>query len=218
MKYESPTVQRGINMRQGHTQGRINVEKPKDRKKTFARLSRYFFGERLEVLILLVLVFVGVLGSVFAPKYQSSAIDCIVAGNFGGVSYFLAVMMGLYIVNGLATMLQGYLGAVLSQRMTGRIRDDLFKKIVLLPISYTDTHSHGDLISRITNDADNISNVISQSLSSMFSGVHGDFDALCNDAFDEVHAEILRSSSGIIGRTQRNNQRDDRQHPNCNGL
>ncbi|MBQ7193660.1 MAG: hypothetical protein IJR98_04750, partial [Synergistaceae bacterium] len=171
MKYESPTVRRGINMRQGHTQGRINVEKPKDRKKTFSRLTGYFFGERLGVLLLLVLVFAGVLGSVLAPKYQSSAIDCIVAGNFDEVSYFLVIMLTLYIVSGLSTMLQGYLGAVLSQRMTGRIRDDLFKKIVLLPISYTDTHSHGDLISRITNDADNISNVISQSLSSMFSGV-----------------------------------------------
>ena len=171
MKYESPTVQRGINMRQGHAQGRINVEKPKNRKKTFARLAEYFFAERLGVLLLLFLVFVGVLGSVFAPKYQSSAIDCIAAGNFDEVSYFLTVMFVLYVINGLATMFQGYIGAVLSQRMTGRIRDDLFRKIVLLPISYTDSHQHGDLISRITNDADNISNVISQSLGSMFSGV-----------------------------------------------
>lgn len=167
MKYKSPV----INIRQGHTHGRINVEKPKDRKKTFERLTKYFFNERLGVLLLPVLAFVGVLGSVFAPKYQSSAIDCIVSGNFNDVSYFLAIMLVLYIAGGLAAMLQGYLGAVLSQRMTGRIRDDLFRKIVLLPISYTDNHSHGDLISRIANDADNISNVISQSLSSMFSGV-----------------------------------------------
>ena len=171
MKYESPTVHRGINMRQGHTQGRINVEKPKDRKKTFSRLSKYFFAERLGVLLLPVLAFIGVLGSVFAPKYQSSAIDCIASGNFESVSYFLIIMLVLYIISGLAAMLQGYIGAVLSQRMTGRIRDDLFKKIMLLPVSYTDSHSHGDLISRIANDADNISNVISQSIGSMFSGV-----------------------------------------------
>ena len=198
MKYESSTVQRGINMRQGHTQGRINVEKPKDRKKTFARLAKYFFGERLEVLLLMVLVFVGVLGSVFAPKYQSSAIDCIVDGKFSEVSYFLAVMLGLYIVNGLSTMLQGYLGAVLSQRMTGRIRDDLFKKIVLLPISYTDTHSHGDLISRITNDADNISNVISQSLSSMFSGVLMLFGTVAMMMWYNVALALLSCSMVIL--------------------
>lgn len=198
MKYESPTVRRGINMRHGHTHGRINVEKPKDRKKTFSRLAGYFFGERMGILLLLVLVFVGVLASVFAPKYQSSAIDCIVAGNFDGVSYFLVIMLTLYTVSGLSTMLQGYIGAVLSQRMTGRIRDDLFKKIVLLPISYTDTHSHGDLISRITNDADNISNVISQSLSSMFSGVLMLFGTVAMMSWYNIALALLSCSMVIL--------------------
>ena len=80
-------------------------------------------------------------------------------------------MILLYALHGAATLLQGYLSARLSQRIIGRLRGDLFHKIVNLPVSYLDSRSHGDIMSRMTNDAENVSTVISQSLSSLFSGI-----------------------------------------------
>ena len=90
-----------------------------------------------------------------------------VVGMAGGI--FLMIL--LYALHGAATLLQGYLSARLSQRIIGRLRGDLFHKIVNLPVSYLDSRSHGDIMSRMTNDAENVSTVISQSLSSLFSGI-----------------------------------------------
>ena len=80
--------------------------------------------------------------------------------------------MGIvYGINCLGTYLQGRASALLSQGTVKRMREDLFAHIVHLPIKYLDTHSHGDIMSRMTNDVENISTTISQSLSSLFSGV-----------------------------------------------
>ncbi len=68
-------------------------------------------------------------------------------------------------------MFQGVISARLSQRIVRRMREELFGKIVDLPIRYLDTHSHGDVMSRMTNDIENISTTVSQSLPSLFSGV-----------------------------------------------
>ena len=147
------------------------VEKPKDGGKTLHRLTGYFREDRRCVVFLALAVVISVLAGVLAPRLQSSAIDGLVAKDFAPIPPLLAMMLGLYIVNGCATLLQGFLSARLSQRVVYRLRRELFGKVVELPIPYLDSHSHGDLMSRMTNDAENVSNVISSSLSSLFSGV-----------------------------------------------
>ena len=147
------------------------VEKPKDGGKTLHRLTGYFREDRRCVVFLALSVVISVLAGVLAPRLQSSAIDGLVAKDFASIPPLLAMMLGLYIVNGCATLLQGFLSARLSQRVVYRLRRELFGKVVELPIPYLDSHSHGDLMSRMTNDAENVSNVISSSLSSLFSGV-----------------------------------------------
>ncbi len=147
------------------------VEKPKDGGKTLRRLIRYFREERRYVLYLALAVVLAVLAGVFAPRLQSGVIDDLVARDFSVIPKALAMMLGLYIVHGCATLLQGFLSARLGQRVVYRLRRELFGKVIELPIPYLDSHSHGDLMSRMTNDAENVSNVISSSLSSLFSGV-----------------------------------------------
>lgn len=147
------------------------VEKPKDGGKTLRRLIRYFREERRYVLYLALAVVLAVLAGVFAPRLQSGVIDDLVARDFSAIPKALALMLGLYIVHGCATLLQGFLSARLGQRVVYRLRRELFGKVIELPIPYLDSHSHGDLMSRMTNDAENVSNVISSSLSSLFSGV-----------------------------------------------
>lgn len=147
------------------------TEKPVEGRKTLQRLVRYFADERKTVLLLLAVVFVVVVASVYAPRLQSDAIDSISQGEFGRLPQILYVMLAVYLVQSLGTLLQGRESAVLSQRVVRRMREDLFDCVVNLPIKYIDGHSHGDIMSRMTNDVENISNTVSQSLSSLFSGV-----------------------------------------------
>ena len=147
------------------------VEKPKEGRKTLSRLVSYFGPEKHYVILLAAAVVLAVLASVLAPSLQSSAIDSLVTGSFGEIPRILGLMLLAYLIHGAATLLQGFFSARLSQRVIYRLRTELFGKVVSLPIPYLDNHSHGDVMSRMTNDAENVSNVISSSLSSLFSGV-----------------------------------------------
>ncbi len=147
------------------------TEKPKDGRQTLHRLLGYFRPELKYVIYLALSVVLAVAAGVIAPRLQSSVIDDLVAREFGAIPPLLGMMLCVYIVNGVATLLQGFLSARLGQRVIYRLRAELFGKVINLPIPYLDNHSHGDLMSRMTNDAENVSNVISSSLSSLFSGV-----------------------------------------------
>ncbi len=146
-------------------------EKPADRKKTISRLIRYFRSELPMVISLMFTTVLGVVASVVAPALQSSAIDAISSTNFGIIPRTLFGMAAAYLLYGISLLIQGYISAALSQRIIRKLRNDLFGKIVDLPLRYLDSHSHGDIMSRLTNDAENISDVISSSLSTMFSGI-----------------------------------------------
>lgn len=156
-------------MRGPRNQG--SVEKPKESKRTLRRLAAYFGNEWLMLLALLATVFVVVVCSVYAPKQQSVAIDCISEGEFQKLPEILLIMLLIYGIHSICTLLQSRFSAVLSQKIIKKMREDLFSHIVNLPVSYLDSHSHGDIMSRMTNDVENISNTVSQSLSSLFSGV-----------------------------------------------
>jgi ATP-binding cassette subfamily B protein len=147
------------------------VEKPKDGKKTVARLVKYFSGEMKLVAALIAVVMVVVVCSVLAPSMQSKAVDTIAAAKYDSVGGVLVLMLILYGISCLGTLFQNLLGATLSQRVVKRMREELFAKIVRLPVRYIDTHSHGDIMSRMTNDVENISNTVSQSMGSLVSGV-----------------------------------------------
>ena len=147
------------------------VEKPADRKKTIARLVHYFRPELPMVFVLMVVTVIGVVASVVAPALQSSAIDAIDDTDFGDIPRMLIAMAAAYLIYGISLLIQGYISAALSQRIIRKLRNDLFAKIVDLPLRYLDSHSHGDIMSRLTNDAENISDVISSSLSTLFSGI-----------------------------------------------
>lgn len=167
---ESSTVRDGF--RPG---GRSNrgapVEKPKDAKSTLPRLAAYFAPDRKYVLLLAFAVVLAVSANVIAPSLLSRAIDNLVGGSFDAIPRILAWMLLAYLVNGGATLLQGYYSSRLTQRVIYRLRSELFGKVISLPIPYLDSHSHGDMMSRMTNDAENVSSVISSSLTSLFSGV-----------------------------------------------
>lgn len=149
----------------------LTVEKAKDKKGTLKRLIAYFAAEKAMIIGLLAAVIVVVICSVYAPKLQSNAIDIIASGRFKELTPILITMVVVYIIHSICTFLQTKISAVLSQNIVKKIREDLFRHIVNLPVRYLDSNSHGDIMSRMTNDIENISTTVSQSLSSMFSGV-----------------------------------------------
>lgn len=149
----------------------LTVEKAKDKKGTLKRLIAYFAVEKAMIIGLLAAVIVVVICSVYAPKLQSNAIDIIASGRFKELTPILITMVVVYIIHSICTFLQTKISAVLSQNIVKKMREDLFRHIVNLPVRYLDSNSHGDIMSRMTNDIENISTTVSQSLSSMFSGV-----------------------------------------------
>lgn len=149
----------------------MTVEKPQNGKKTLKRLMGYFVSEKKMLFLLMLAVVVVVACSVYAPKLQSNAIDAIAIRQWDMLSPILIVMVIIYIIHSICTYMQSKLSAVLSQNIVSRMRKDLFLNIVNLPIRYLDANSHGDIMSRMTNDIENISTTLSQSMSSLFSGI-----------------------------------------------
>lgn len=135
------------------------------------RIITYFAHEKTMVLGMFTVVVFGTLCGVFAPSLQSNAIDIIAGTRAGVLSRTLVLMLAVYLLYSASQLLQNFFSAKLSQRIVKRMREELFGKIVNLPISYLDTHSHGDIMSRMTNDIENISTTVSQSLPSLVSGI-----------------------------------------------
>ena len=168
-------VAQAVNFRPGRGPGGPGrfgeVEKADNVKETVSRLLRYFSVAKKQLAGLIVAVVAVTLLSLAAPAMQGSAIDSIKIQNWPLLYRSAFLLLGIFIVNVGANLAQSLLAARLSQNIVRRMRHDLFKKIDNLPIPYLDTHSNGDIMSRMTNDVENVSTTISQSLGSLVSGV-----------------------------------------------
>ena len=165
-----------LSFRPGRGPGRpggpgAEIEKAGNVKDTATRLLRYFSGAKKELAGLIAAVIAVTLLSLAAPATQGAAIDGIKAQDWPLLYRCAFLLLGIFLVNVGANLAQSLLAAKLSQSIVRRMRHDLFKKIDHLPIAYLDTHSNGDIMSRMTNDVENVSTTISQSLGSLVSGV-----------------------------------------------
>lgn len=151
------------------------VEKPKDLLGTIKKLFKYINYKKILLISLIIVMLVSTLCSLSSPIIQKYILDSldIKSINFSWKRAFtlIIVLAFIYILTSLLNFLQQRIQAKLSQEMVRKMRNDLFSKFVKLPIKFLDTHSHGDLMSRMTNDVDNISNTISQSIGSLISGI-----------------------------------------------
>ena len=138
---------------------------------TLRRIITYFAKEKTMVIGMLAVVIFGTICGIYAPSLQSQAIDIIAGERAGKLLPALVWMLIVYLFYCGSQLFQGMISAHLSQRLVKRMRVELFGKIVDLPVKYLDTHSHGDVMSRMTNDIETISTTVSQSLPSLFSGV-----------------------------------------------
>ena len=170
----------------------LMMEKPKDTWGTLRKLIKYIGKSKYVVLGLLAVMVITTLLNLAGPALQQKAIDSITiyteeeaavlkAQNpeaspllnvdFDTLKKMLVIMAVVYIAGALLSYFQGIYSAKLSQSTVRSMRLDLFSKLEKLPISFFDTHRHGDIMSRLSNDTENISMTISQSIGSLFSGI-----------------------------------------------
>ena len=157
---------------------RVNREKPKNTLRALGRLLSYIGKSKLLVIALVVIMAVVTVSDLAGPALQGAAINTIKVEEDGSLSVELDKMIGYLCAMGVLFMIsaglglaQGIIAAKLSQNTVYMMRNDLFKKISKLPIKYTDTHKHGDIMSRMTNDVENVSNAVSQSIASLISSI-----------------------------------------------
>lgn len=162
-------------------------EKPKDYKKAFSNLMRYLKPHMLGIIIVFTLTITATILAIKAPKIMGEATTEIfraimlrtapVSGffntkiNFDKILNILTTVAMLYGASALLNFLQGYIMAGISQKIVRKMREDINDKLKMLPLSFYDRRSHGDIISRVTNDVDLINNTLQQSLTQFISGV-----------------------------------------------
>ncbi|MBQ2931805.1 MAG: ABC transporter ATP-binding protein [Clostridia bacterium] len=160
--------------------GAMHISKrPKDTKGTLSRLLSYIFGSyRLHLAAVLIFIIIssvtGVRGSMFVRTVLDNYVTPMLkTGSRDFSPLFLAVlqMLGIYVAGVLSTFLYNRIMIIVGQGVLRDIRDDMFAKMQKLPLSYFDTHSHGDTMSRYTNDADTLRQMITQSIPHTFSSV-----------------------------------------------
>ena len=156
---------------------KLPPQKAKDPKKTFKRLFHEVFGEnKLKLTVVIICIIISALSTVYISTLLKTLIDDFItpivkSGTFD-FSPLLKAMCGWAIIMLLGvttTYLQGRIMVKIAQDALLNIRNKMFAKLERLPISYFDTHQHGQIMSRFTNDADTLQQMISQSIVSVIS-------------------------------------------------
>lgn len=157
----------------GHPGSRFEkkVIRPKDSKNTLLRLGKRL-GHHKKTLILVVLaVFLSTLFQLSGPWLLGQIIDKVfIKKEISLLLPYLLAMASVYTLTALFTWLQQYIMTGLSQRMIGRLREDMFSKMESLSLRFFDNSSHGDIMSRFTNDLDNLNTTMTNSVIQLFSG------------------------------------------------
>lgn len=152
-------------------------EKPKNIRATLGKLLKYIGKNKYSVILIIVTTIITTLLNLLGPTLQGKAIDAItiteqrLSVDFDGLVRILVLMAVVCLASTVIQIAQGIASAKISQDTVYNMRKDLFRKISYLPISYVDTHAHGDIMSRMTNDVDNISQTLSSSITSLISAV-----------------------------------------------
>lgn len=158
-------------------------EKAKDFKGTMRRLVSYLAKYRLSIIIVLIFAIGSVTFSVIGPKILGKATTEIfnglvskVSGNGTGIDFdaikrVLITLILLYVVSAVFSFIQGFIMSGISQKVAYNLRDELVKKINRLPMKYFDTRTHGEVLSRFTNDIDTLAQSLNQSLTQIITSV-----------------------------------------------
>jgi ATP-binding cassette subfamily B multidrug efflux pump len=154
----------------GH--GMMMGGKAKNVRGTLGRLGNYLKRQKWGLIAVFALVALTSVLSLFGPLLMGQAIDMFGSGaDLTGLGRIVLQMVALYVASAATTWLQSYLMASVAQRTVRDIRNDLFAKMQTLSLRFFDQRTHGELMSRLSNDVENISNVLNQSVTQLISSV-----------------------------------------------
>lgn len=180
--------QRSGGRRGGHGPGgpgmAMPVEKAKDFKGTLKRLIRYLRPQKLQLIAVLVMAALSTVFSILSPWVMGKATTKLFEGIYGKIQgvpgasidfqyiwEIVLYLIGLYLLSSLFSYVQQYLMAGVAQKTVYDLRQDVNGKLNKLPLKYFDARTHGEILSRVTNDVDNISNTLQQSLTQLITSI-----------------------------------------------
>ena len=148
--------------------------KSKDARGTLRRLWMYLERQRWVLIATTLLVIVTSIIDLLGPYLMGLAIDSYISkSNLPGLARLLGWMVASYVLAAAGTWLQTYLMAGVAQRAVRDMRTDLFARLQTLPLRFFDQRAHGEIMSRLTNDVENISNILATNASQLISNVLG---------------------------------------------
>ena len=158
-------------------------EKARDFKGTMRKLLQFLKPYRVSILIVMVFAAFSTIFSIIGPKILGKATTRLfegvlaqISGTGEGIDFvyignILLIMVGLYLLSSLFAYIQGWIMSGIAARITYRFRKDLSEKINRMPLKYFDGTNHGEVLSRVTNDVDTVSQTLNQSLSQILSNI-----------------------------------------------
>lgn len=159
------------------------VEKAKDFKGSMKKLLQYLGKYKFRIFLVMGTAMLSTIFTIVGPKVLGNATTEIFNGimgkiagtgtgiDFGRIAQILLFLLGLYLVSLVFSYLQGWIMTGVSMRVTYHLRNDIMKKINRMPLNYFDTTSHGEVLSRVTNDIDTLSQTLNQSITQIITSV-----------------------------------------------
>lgn len=166
----------------GPGRGMMPGEKAKDFKGTFGKILKYIGRYKIAVIIVIVFAIISTVFTVVGPKVMGMATTELANGlmgkiqgsggiNFGKIAQILLITLGLYICSAIFSFVQGFIMTTITQKVCYRMRRELVEKINRMPLKYFESRTHGEVLSRITNDVDTLGMGLNQSITQIITSV-----------------------------------------------
>ena len=164
------------------------VEKAKDFKATLLRLLRYLKPQRTKFMVVFLFASLSTIFSILGPKIMGRGVNKIAEGSgakmmavqmgkpiptldFTYIGQIVIILLGLYLISAGFSYLQQYIMAGVAQKTVYKLRKEVDEKLSKLPLQFFDARTHGEILSRVTNDVDNISTTLQQSLTQFITSI-----------------------------------------------
>ena len=162
--------------------GRGNQDKAKNFRETMKQLLKYLKEFRIQIIVVLFFAIGSTIFSIIGPKILGEATTLLSEGimakvmqtggiDFDGIFKIIMTLVVLYIASAAFSYIQGFIMTGVSQNLSYKLRKELSEKIDRLPLKYFDRQTHGEVLSRVTNDIDTIAQSLNQSMSQMITSI-----------------------------------------------
>ena len=189
----------------GPNSRRGGIAEIKDVKRTTKRLLSYF--KKYKIAMVLVIVFIilssltGVASSIFIEKLIDDYITPLmgtVNPDFSGIVSLLTVMAGIFALGTISNYLYARIMVVVSQGILKQVRDEMFAKMQNLPVGYFDSHTHGEIMSRYTNDIDSLREMIADGIPEIISSAMTIVAVFCAMIYIDIFLTLIVVATLIL--------------------